>query len=543
MTTVSVVGSGPSGVHFAEALVDQGHRVRLFDVGVQGPEPVHPDVSLEQLKDTLNDPVSYFLGNELQALIQPDYGAEYYGLPPSKDYVFRAPEQQPLRTQGFEPLLSWARGGLAQAWTGGSYPFNEEELAEFPFGFQEIAPFYDEVADRIGISGATDDLSRFIPVHAHMGGPLDLDGHSIHLERRYKTKRERLKKRLRLHLGRSRIAVLSTDRVGRQACSYLGRCIWGCPKRSLYTPSMTLEALRGRTGFEYLPDRLVRRFRFDQDGWVRSIVWTSPEGGPEYEESVEVLALAAGTLSSARIFLESWREGRGEDIRLAGLMDNRQVMVPFLSPGRIGKPFEPDSYQYNLLAMGLEGDHPEEYVHCLVTTLTTALVHPIIQSLPLDLRTATWVFRNIRAALGIVNVNFHDRRRDDCYVGLASSGPSSAPELQIQYRPRSDESQRVNEALVRLKKGLRALGAIVPPGMSRYRPMGASAHYAGTLPMTRSPGPLTTDLNCKSRDFGNLYLVDGSTFPFLPAKNLTFTLMANARRVARNAFGAGGSAT
>ena len=169
MTTITIVGSGPSGVHFADALVDRGHRVRLFDVGVQGPDPVHPDVPLEQL----DDPVSYFLGEELQALIPPDYGSEYYGLPPSMDYVFRGPERQPLDAQGFYPLSSWARGGLAQAWTGGSYPFNEADLAEFPFGFQEIAPFYDEVADRIGISGASDDLARFIPMHEHMQEPLD----------------------------------------------------------------------------------------------------------------------------------------------------------------------------------------------------------------------------------------------------------------------------------------------------------------------------------------------------------------------------------
>lgn len=34
----------------------------------------------------------------------------------------------------------------------------------------------------------------------------------------------------------------------------------------------------------------------------------------------------------------------------------------------------------------------------------------------------------------------------------------------------------------------------------------------------------------------NLYLIDGATFPFLPAKNITFSLMANAVRVAETAF-------
>jgi choline dehydrogenase-like flavoprotein len=50
--------------------------------------------------------------------------------------------------------------------------------------------------------------------------------------------------------------------------------------------------------------------------------------------------------------------------------------------------------------------------------------------------------------------------------------------------------------------------------------------------MTDADQPLTATPDCRSRDFQNLFLVDGSTFPFLPAKNLTFTLMANAARVA-----------
>jgi hypothetical protein len=33
-----------------------------------------------------------------------------------------------------------------------------------------------------------------------------------------------------------------------------------------------------------------------------------------------------------------------------------------------------------------------------------------------------------------------------------------------------------------------------------------------------------------------LYFVDGTTFPALPAKNITFTLMANATRIAEEAF-------
>jgi choline dehydrogenase-like flavoprotein len=200
----------------------------------------------------------------------------------------------------------------------------------------------------------------------------------------------------------------------------------------------------------------------------------------------------------------------------------------------IGKRAEPKSYQYHLLALGLAQPEPEHYVHGLITTLKTALIHPIVQSVPLDLRSALYVFGNAHAALGLLNVNFHDTRRADCAVALEPDG--AATRLVVRYSPPADEPERMRRTLATLRRALRARGCFVPPGMTHVRPMGASVHYAGTLPMSRARAPLTVSPSCESHDFAGVFLADASTFPFLPAKNLTFTLMANASRIADAAF-------
>jgi choline dehydrogenase-like flavoprotein len=61
-------------------------------------------------------------------------------------------------------------------------------------------------------------------------------------------------------------------------------------------------------------------------------------------------------------------------------------------------------------------------------------------------------------------------------------------------------------------------------------------HYSGTLPMAREKKSWCLSESCQSQDFENMFVVDGAAMPFLPAKNLTFTLMANAVRVAETAF-------
>jgi choline dehydrogenase-like flavoprotein len=186
--------------------------------------------------------------------------------------------------------------------------------------------------------------------------------------------------------------------------------------------------------------------------------------------------------------------------------------------------------------MGIESGGPEGYVHAQITTLKTALVHPILQNAPVDLKTAVALFRNIRAGLGVVNVNLSDTRRSDSTVGIrpADGGPSR---LVVRYSSPPDEHARIDRAVSTVKRALRKLNCVVPPGMLHVRPMGASVHYAGTIPMSARPASLTVSPECRSHDFENLFVVDGCTFPALPAKNITFTLMANAVRVADAAFG------
>jgi choline dehydrogenase-like flavoprotein len=245
------------------------------------------------------------------------------------------------------------------------------------------------------------------------------------------------------------------------------------------------------------------------------------------------VALAAGALLSTRIFLATVLADRGDRVRLTGLMDNRQALMPFVNLGMIGHQFSDETYQYHQLGIGVTTDDPRDYVHGQITTLKTALVHPLIQRLPLDLATATYAFRAVHAALGLVNVNFRDTRREENFVEL-TDGP--VPGLRLHYQPDPGEAARIKEALGRVKRSLRSLGCVVPPGMVHIRPMGASVHYAGTIPMTRDAAPFTATEFGQSRDYENLFLVDGATFPFLPAKNITFTLMANAVRIAEAAF-------
>jgi choline dehydrogenase-like flavoprotein len=533
MKSVVIVGSGPSGVHFAQSLLEKGYRVTLIDVGYRRPRPVLPESRLDRMKTELADPVGYFVGTDFEGITFPGAAGEYYGVPPGKSFVFDAPRGFEADPRGFAPLFSFAQGGLAEAWTGGVYPFNDDELADFPFTFADIRPAYDEVARRIGVSGELDDLARFMPAHENIMSPLRLDRQSVKLLDRYRGERGRLNERLGCWVGRSRLATLTHDRDERKACSYLGRCLWGCPVDAIYTPSRTLLECMANPSFEYVPDVYVTHFETDARRRVSAVVGRTG-GGEDVRVPVDTLALAAGALGSSRIFLESVYRGTGEVLRLEGLMDNQQVLVPFLNLDMIGTPYERSSYQYHQLGLGLATRDPRHYVDGEITTLKTTMAHPVVQNLPFDLRASRGAFRRLRSALGLVNVNFHDDRRSTNVVTLEPRDAGEA-RLVLEYSPAPGEKAHIDESIRRVRSALRRLNCFAPRSMMHVRPKGASVHYAGMLPMGGT-GPCTTGMDGRSNDFENLFFVDGVTFPFLPAKNITFTLMANAVRIADLAF-------
>ena len=529
MSRIIVVGSGPSGVHFAETVLGQGHEVLMLDVGHQRPAPVLPDAPFDDLKRRLDDPASWFLGERFEGVTLPGGDGEYYGLPPSKSFVLAPAPGHAVRESGFASLASFARGGLAEAWTGGVYPFTKAELADFPFGFAELKPCYEEVARRIGVSGAVDDLEPFFPAHDNIMEPLRLDAHSARLLAKYDDRRATLNG-AGCYAGRSRLAVLTHDHDGRGPCTYLGRCLWGCPHDALYTPSVTLARLLAMPGFQYAAGSYVSHLTWNAARRVTGVVLRGGDG-TETALRAESVALAGGALSSARIMLESVRRATGDVLTLPGLMDNQQILLPFVNLGMLGRSSDPQSYQYHQVCLEFAGRDPRHAIHAQLTTLKTGMAHPVIQSLPFDFAAATRVFTLLRSSLGVANVNLHDTRRPDCTATLEPQRHGAAL-LRLDYAPAADDAAQIASATGRVRSALKALGCLVPPGMAHVRPKGASVHYAGLIPMGGAAAPLTATPDGKSADVEGVWFADGVTFPFLPAKNITFTLMANAVRVA-----------
>lgn len=100
--------------------------------------------------------------------------------------------------------------------------------------------------------------------------------------------------------------------------------------------------------------------------------------------------------------------------------------------------------------------------------------------------------------------------------------------IQIAWVP---NNVRAHEVLVReTRKLVRKMG--YPLVFTERTGIEVNSHQAGTVRAGADTATSVLDVDCRSHDVDNLFVVDSSFFPSLPVMNPALTIAANALRVA-----------
>ena len=525
MTDVIVVGSGPGGTNAAARLVEAGRSVLMLDFGNRDARyaDLVPDRPFLELRHQDREQHRYLLGETFEGI---PFGAVRVGaqLTPPRSYALAdAPERMPVDAPGFAVSMSLARGGLGVAWGAGVFPFSDDELRTMHLDLATMQPHYDAVAARIGVAGARDDLLRFYPPTSGMMPALDADTNGTIVLERYLRQRARFNAE-GFFLGRPRIAVSSEPFRGRQAYAYYDLDFWADVGRSIYRPMWTLDELERMPGFTYRPRCLVRGFVEDESG-VR-VEATHADTGARERHQARALVLAAGTFGTTRLVLRSLER---YDTPVP-LVSNPYTYVPTLNLGMIGRPArDPRSSQGQLTAI-LERQQPwHRLVQAQVFSYRSLLTFKLMKELPLAARQSRRMLQVLMPCFAILGIHHEDRPSPAKTCTLRRGAADGPDTLAIRYQPTEEEEHMQREDEGVLLRCFRRLGCLP---LKRIRPgHGSSIHYAGTFPFTLEDRPLTCDRDSRLRGTRAVYLADGSVFPWLPPKGLTFNIMANADRV------------
>jgi choline dehydrogenase-like flavoprotein len=515
---VIVVGSGASAVNAAMPLIEAGRAVRMLDVGNSGGRYPMPEGPFEQVRRTDPEQHRYLLGDQFEGIVFDDTGVKAHLTPPRQWIAEHANRLQPVASKSFFPLHSLAVGGLAGAWGAGAPCFVESDFAGFPIGFSDLAPHYEAVAARIGINGMRDDLWPFLGQLAALQPAVEIDHNGATILGRYGRARDKANKRA-LYLGRPRLAMLTQPLRGRSANHLWDTDFWSDAGRSVYRPTWTVDELRASSRFELITRKLVVSF-VERDGWVE-VTARDVDTNQLETHRARTLILGAGTLGSTRVALRSLAPTGAR----VPIVCNPHTYMPLLNLNQLGKPISEARHSLAQACMVYAPEGPERpFTVGHLYSYRSLLMFRLMKDAPLPHREALEILRHLSPNFAVMILQHADVPTPAKYCELAGD------KFTVEYATSASEQAanlKVESAIARALLRLRCIKL-----RAQHTGHATSTHFAGTLPMTDRDEQLTTDRDGKLRNTRAVYVVDGSVFPALPSKGLTFTMMANANRIA-----------
>ena len=525
MNDVIVIGSGAGAVNAAWPLIERGLRVTLLDYGNTDARYAEliPSRSWSEIRRTDPEQHRYFLGDRFEGIA---FGKVRVGAqltPPRQFIAADTGRLTPVDSTSFSVTESLARGGLAAGWGAGVFPFDDGDLARTPLSVAELAPHYEAVAARIGVCGARDDLLEFLGECEAMMPALELDSGAERILDRYQRRRGRLNAE-GFFLGTTRLAACTREHRGRGPHRYLDMDFWADTDRSVYRPRWTLDELQGFDNFEYLDRRFVLSFE-ERTRDVEVLCRHADTGARESHHSRAVV-LAAGAIGSARIALRSL----GRYDHAVPILCNPYTYVPVVNLGMLGRAARDRRHSLaQLTAIYRPLPDSGHVVQAQYYSYRSLLLYKLIKESPLAYRESLRLMRMLVPLIGILGIHHEDRTTGakTCVLRRGRSGEPDRLEIDYALDDAEERGQRAEER--RLLSFFRHLGCWP---LKRVQPgHGSNIHYAGTLPFSGDDKELTCEADGRLRGTRAVHLADGAVFPYLPAKGLTFTIMANANRV------------
>jgi choline dehydrogenase-like flavoprotein len=299
-----VVGSGASGGWVARELTESGMQVLMLEAG-PARVPAHDFTEhmwpYQMRYRGFGDQKKMLASQPVQRLCYAcdEYSHQFFVDDNEHPYTF--PEDKPFM---------WIRGrqvgGKTYCWARESYRYSDYEFKaasrdgyeqDWPFSYAELEPYYDRVESYIGVSASYEGLpqmpdGKFLP-------PMNFSCGEV-------LAKPVIEKKFGWRFMMDRVANLTVPHNGRPACHYCDQCQRGCHTASYFnSPSVTLPDA-ARTGrFTLVSDAVVSHVLMNKEGRARGVHYITREGRQHREAYARIVIIAAATLESTRILLNS----------------------------------------------------------------------------------------------------------------------------------------------------------------------------------------------------------------------------------------------
>jgi choline dehydrogenase-like flavoprotein len=536
---VVVIGSGAGGAPVALALAQAGARVVVLEKG-----PYYT------LRDFVHDEVAICLR---------DFWAPY----PNEDphTIIRGDEARSRRTR--DGWTGVCVGGATVHMSGFTYRFKESDLrlatrtggiadadlADWPISLDELAPYYDLVEVKLGVSGRA-GTNPFDPPRR----PYPLPPIKPHPAAQLVDEAAR---GLGYHPFPTPRAILSRAYGRRPPCNLCGFCgEYGCENASKSSVLATLIPEAEATGrCEIRPRAMVARILVDARGRASGVEYWDA-AGQLHEVAARVVVVAASAIETARLLLLSQTQRFPNGLANgSGLVGKNLTFSTF---GKATAIFDRGALVARLGARDMELPFLQRSIQDDYWMEKSGLVLPkggtynFILHHVNPINAAVRLFKDSDNALWgqALKDRIHQYSHDELWMEVEIFGEflpwkgvfvdldpdvkdrwgMPVARIHLKHHPAD-----VATSTAMVKKGIEIFRAMRPaPTRVTAWTWGTTTFHLqhGTCRFGDDPSRSVLDRNCQAHDVPNLYVTDGSFMPTSGGVPATPTILANSFRVA-----------
>ena len=299
-----IVGSGASGGWVAKELTEAGMQVLMLEAG----PAIVPNRDFTEHAWPYQVRYRGF-GDQKRMLTDQPVQRLCYACDEFSHQFFVNDNEHPYTFPADKPFM-WIRGrqvgGKTFCWARESYRYSDYEFKaasrdgfgdDWPFSYAELEPYYDRVESYIGVSGSREGLAqmpdgKFLP-------PMNLSCGEL-------LAKNVIERQFGWRFMPDRVANLTVPLNGRPACHYCDQCQRGCHTASYFnSPSVTLPAAAKTGRFTLLSDAVVSHLLMNSEGRADGVHYVKRLSKKHAEVRAKIIILAAATLESTRILLNS----------------------------------------------------------------------------------------------------------------------------------------------------------------------------------------------------------------------------------------------
>jgi len=417
---------------------------------------------------------------------------------------------------------------------------------DWPISYEDLAPYYDQVDDLIGIFGSVEGI------------PNQPDGHFLPAPRPrcYELLIKQACDKLKVTCIPARLSILTQPLGQRPACHYCGQCNRGCATNSNFSSTNVLIPPAMATGkLTMITNAMAREVTLGSDGLCDGVTYVDKTTNTDTQVRAKVVVLAASACETARLLLNS-KSGRfpqglanssgvvgkyltdttGTDV--AGFIPRLENGIPHnedgVGGGHVFSPWWLDNGKL---------DFPRGY-HIEVWGGRNQPSYGFmggIQNYPEFGGYGKALKDSYRRLYG-TTIGFSGRGEmipnADSYCELDPEAKDQwgIPVLRFHWKWSDYEYKQVRH----MQETFRALiaemgGEVFSPMPTKEQGYGIAAggqiiHELGCVRMGNNPATSVLNANCQAHDVKNLFVADGGPFVSQADKNPTWTIMALSMR-------------